>query len=802
MRKIGLLISALLLATAMLAAAPRDRVLLNNDWTFHLGYAGDMMKDFTHGTEYFTTISKVQSIDHNYGPARPDFDDSGWQKVSLPHDWVVDLPFSGEASHSHGYKCVGWRYPENSVGWYRKHLFIPSDDQGRRIVIEFEGVYRDSQVYCNGCYLGGERSGYMSKTYDITDYIDYGKDNVITVRCDASLEEGWYYEGAGIYESVWLTKTDPVAIAPYGVQVKEYEFGSTACVAKGVVKVLNRSLADAEAYAIIALKNASGKSVAKCKPVPVNVVSAGETEVEFEVRVPNPARWSLDDPYLYNLEVTLTSGTMELDRVDTKIGFREIEFRPDGGFFLNGERVQLKGCDLHLDHAGVGSAVPEELWRYRLLQLRKYGFNAIRSSHNPANPAMLKLCDELGFAVIDENREFGSSAHQLDQFRRMIERDINHPCVILWSIGNEEWAVEWKERGADIARQMTAFAHNIDQSRLTTYGNCSGRDLVKGVDVFGYNYIVQNPILEYHETYPDHCAVGTEETSGAGTRSKYFTVPEEGWMQPINRRDSSGVRNVIERGWKFYKENKWAGGLFYWTGIDYRGEPNPMKWPATGSQFGILDYCAYPKDEAFYLQSVWTSDPVLHVSPHWNNPVEEGGKIDVYVYSNCDKVALKVNGKTKGSKKMPADGHLRWEDVQYYPGKIEAVGYIKGKEVAHEVIETTGPAASFELEASRKTLAADGQDIVVVDVTVLDDKGRFVQDAAETVGVSVRNACFLGWGNGNPGFKAIERPVDGSNFLAVQTFGGRAQILVRSVEGARGPVTVQVGNKSITLNYK
>ncbi len=744
-------------------------VLLNNNWTFSLGDASSMERDFTHGTEYFTYYSKVMSSNHSHAPIMPGFDDSAWQTVSLPHDWVVDLPYSKEASHSHGYKCVGWKYPGNSVGWYRRHLEIPAEDAGKQIWIEFEGIFRNSQVFCNGCYLGSEPSGYVSRVYDLSPYLNYGGDNVITVRCDASTEEGWYYEGAGIYRNVWLHKAGPVAIRPYSLNVND---GRPTFE----LKYADASVDPAKVRTEVRILDAEGRPVAE----------------------PDHP-WSLQDPYLYTCEISLYYDGRLSAQYRSRFGLRTIKFNPEKGFLLNGESVKLKGCNLHLDHAGVGVAVPDELWRYRLLQLRKYGFNAVRCSHNPATPAMLDICDELGILVIDENRQLGINEEQLGQLRNMILRDRNHPCVILWSIGNEEWAMEHSPKGERIAQLMSEEVHRLDPTRPSTYGNAGGRTLVKGVDVFGYNYIVQNPIDEYHQKWPAKLAVGTEETSGAGTRGKYATVPEKGWMAPLNRRDTVGRINVIEHGWKFYKAEPWRAGIFYWTGQDYRGEPNPMVWPATGSQFGILDYCCFPKDEAFYLQSVWTDEPVLHVAPHWNRPVPEGTTVPVVVYTNCERVSLKVNGKNLGSKEVSGNGSVRWE-VPYRPGRVEATGRRGGRVAVRTVLETTGPAVDVRLTPSRTQLERDGADVVVLDIEALDARGRFVPDAEMPLtAVRVDGARLLGWGNGDPGFKAVERPLDG-NEMDISTFSGCAQVLVRSLAGQDGPVTVSVGGRTVRLD--
>ena len=705
------------------------------------------------------------------------------------------------------------------MGWYRKKIFIPESDSGRRILIEFEGIFRDSEVFCNGIYMGHERSGYASTVYDMTEYIRFGEENLITVRADASLEEGWFYEGAGIYRNVYLHKTGATAVEPYGVSVKEYRFNPSGTAVTVVSDIRVGKLGGEKEYLVAqTLLDADGKSVA--------TVFGDASRSEMEIEVTSPRLWSLDDPYLYTLRTCLYKGGYSvgdlLDQYDVRIGIRSIAFDPQRGFLLNGSRVELRGCDLHLDHAGVGTAVPDELWRYKLLQLKKYGFNAIRSSHNPASPAMLDFCDELGFAVIDENRMFGTNAEHFELLERMIRRDVNHPSVILWSIGNEEWAVEYDPLGQGIARRMTEFVHSIDSSHPVTYGNCSGREAILGVDVFGYNYVVQNPIEEFHRRYPDRAALGTEETTGSGTRGKYVTDASRGWFLSYNRTgvDVDGINgsdagmqrtpdgkvlNVIERGWKYYAARPWLGGLFYWTGFDYRGEPAPMSWPATGSQFGILDYCGFPKDEAFYLKSCWVDEPMVHVAPSWGVNAVPGQTVDLWIYSNCDAVTLTLNGKSLGRKDVPKYGHVSWP-VAYKSGKLVATGLRNGKKVTEQVLESPDYPSAVVCTPSKTVLRPDGQDVAVLDFTVVDSKGREVPDAAVPLAVSVSsNLRILGWGNGDPGFNVVERPAAGSaGSFSIQTFSGKAQLLIRSVEGASGMGTVSViglDSGTIVLNY-
>ncbi|MDE6161483.1 MAG: DUF4982 domain-containing protein, partial [Muribaculaceae bacterium] len=342
---------------------------------------------------------------------------------------------------------------------------------------------------------------------------------------------------------------------------------------------------------------------------------------------------------------------------------------------------------------------------------------------------------------------------------------------------------EWSEFGERISASMREYCHRIDPTRPMAMATAGGPTVVVPVDVAGYNYVLQNPIDRHRRDYPDRKAVGTEETTGCGARSVYYDDHARGYMKAINRSPSGpdSIYNAIERGWKFYSERPWLGGLFYWTGFDYRGEPNPMSFPATGSQFGVLDYCGFPKDEAFYLKSWWTDEPVLHIFPHWNLQGHEGETVSVWAYSNMDEVELIVNGKKLGRKTMPENGHLSWDAV-YQPGYVKAVGYKNGKKAMETRIETTGAPARFALEADRATINADGKDVAVISVKVLDKKGRFVPDANVALDIEADGAVrILGAGNGDPAFQAAERPADGpAKTFAIKTFNGLAQILLQS----------------------
>ncbi|MCQ2335484.1 MAG: DUF4982 domain-containing protein [Paludibacteraceae bacterium] len=678
-----LLMMAMSLSATRLSA---ETLVLNDGWRFAFGHAQNPMRDFGCGTEYFNYQTKAASI-HNEGPYSLQFNDSAWHDVLVPHDWAQTLGVEEMASHSHGYRQIGWKYPDNSVGWYRRSLMVDSAMFAGPAWLYFDGIFRDARVWVNGFYLGGQESGYMRQLYDITPYLTLGDNNVICVRVDATLEEGWFYEGAGINRPVMLFVGTQQPFDPI-------------CANRG---------------ADYARKHYS---------------------------------WS-----------------------------------PEQGFMVDGKKQMLRGVNLHADHVGVGSAVPRGLLEYRLRKLIDIGVNAIRCSHNMMSSDFLDLCDSLGLYVIEENRLMGLGKNSKDYLQNMIAYDKRHKSIILWSIGNEEWGLEWNDLGERVARAMTDYVHQLDDSRPVTVATSSGPNIIRGVDVAGYNYMMQNDIDGERKRFPGRCAYGSEETTGCGTRGVYYTNPYYGHMAAINRTDTTyvdelgQVGNVIERGWKFYVERPWLGGLFYWTGFDYAGEPNPMVYPAVSSEFGLLDNCGFMKDEAYYLQAWWTDKPTLHILPHWNLEGHEGETVDVWVYSNMDYVELKVNGRSLGKKRMPENGHLSWRTT-YRPGHVEAVGYKKGRVAMTETVYTAGPAKNVVIE--RHTY----DNITVVDLTLLDKNNHFAATACNELEVSITGSGrILGVGNGDPACHQVT-PLNGYGQKAwFNAFNGHAQAVIEGEVG-------------------
>jgi beta-galactosidase len=722
----------------------REHLLMDFGWKFNFGQFGNFENDFKSGTGYFTYFAKTGYGD---GPAASNFDDRAWRSLDLPHDWAVELPFSGEASHSHGYKTVGWKYPETSVGWYRKSFEVPNSDLGRKISVHFDGVFRNSIVWVNGFYLGHEQSGYAGFEYDITDYLNYGGSNVITVRVDAAIEEGWFYEGAGIYRHVWLNKTNPLRIAQYGIFASsELKRPNAIITARATIKNDGKNVENFKIEQSIV--DAKGNTVATGSIDKLDLKPTLSQEYFCKIKVVNPNLWSPDSPYLYKLITKVSAGGTVVDQYETNFGIRTIRFDANEGFFLNGKHLKLVGSNNHQDHPGVGCAIPDALQEYRIARLKEMGSNAYRCSHNPPTPELLDACDKLGMLVLDENRLQGINQEHFDLLKRTMMRDRNHPSVVAWSLGNEEWAIESNIKGERITATMQRFAQTIDSTRrftVATSGGC-GNGSSKSVDMMGFNYLAQCNIDDYHKKFPDQASWGTEETTGCGTRGVYEDDKSNGHMAQFDRTGGAS----IEKGWKFFDERPFLSGIFYWTGFDYKGEPNPLSWPAVSSEFGILDACGFPKDSYYYLKSWWTSEPVLHLLPHWNWKGKEGKEISVWAYSNCDQVELFLNKKSLGKKPMPKNGHIEWA-VKYTPGTLLAKGFKNGKEIIKTQVETTGNAAAVQLVPDKTSINADGEDISVVTVRINDAKGLNVPTASDEVTFSLEGpGKIIGVGNGDP----------------------------------------------------
>ncbi|HVU25648.1 MAG TPA: beta-galactosidase GalA [Opitutus sp.] len=741
------LVAALLVGCAALlnvhaGTAPRERLLMDFGWKFHLG-------------DEWGIAHNLAKAGTGHGPAGTAYSDAGWRRVDLPHDWAVELPFDEHADAAHGFKALGPDYPQNDIGWYRKTFDLPAVDEGRRLWLAFDGVFRDCTVFVNGWLVGHHEGGYNGFRYDISDVANYGGPNVVAVRVDASQFEGWFYEGAGIYRHVWLEKTAPLAVAPDGVFVySTFPAGAPEGPAELHLeaRVKNAGHESADASVAWEVFSPTGERVAHAEQS-TSLDANEQVELDDAVSVDVPSLWSPETPRLYKLVTTVTSGDETVDRVETVFGIRTFGFDAEKGFLLNGKVYELKGTCNHQDHAGVGAALPDALQYFRIAQLKKMGANAYRTAHNPPTPELLEACDRLGMLVMDESRLLGSSAANLEKWDEQIRRDRNHASVAIWSVGNEEFSAQGSAIGGRAAAAMQAMARRLDPSRPVTYNSTLGNEfdpINAVVEVRGWSYRIGVDRMDaYHAAHPQQPNVGSEQGSTVSTRGIYANDPARGYVSAYddNKTDWS---NTAEEWMSFFAPRPWLSGGFVWTGFDYRGEPTPYAWPCINSHFGILDTCGFPKDNFWYYQSWWTSTPVLHLLPHWNWAGREGQDIDVRALSNCDEVELFLNGRSLGKQAMQPQSELKWK-VPYAPGTLAAKGYTGGKLVAETQVVTTGAPAAVQLAPDRATIDADGEDVAVVTVSVVDADGRVVPTAGNPVSLALDGpGRIIGVGNGDP----------------------------------------------------
>jgi beta-galactosidase len=770
--------------------SPRERLLLDFGWRFHFGHANDSGRDFGFGAGRAGAFQKSGGF---LSPSNLAFNDSDWKPVDLPHDWAVELPFRNDPMLvSKGSYPLGRDYPETSVGWYRRVLDVPASDAGRRISVEFDGSYRETMVVFNGYYVGRHSGGYDPFSFDLTDFALPGGPNVLLVRVDATLSDGWFYEGAGIYRHVWLVKTAPLHVKKWGTLVTaRVQPGQAALSIRTEVENRGKGAADTRVVSIILDPDGreAGRTTSTASSVPV----LGERAYEQQVVVRQPALWSLEQRNLYRLVTEVESGGTVTDRYETRFGIRDMKFDPDQGFFLNGKPVKVKGTCNHQDHAGVGVALPDALQYFRVRKLQEMGCNAMRTSHNPPTPELLDACDELGMLVLDETRMLSSNPEGIAQFENAIRRDRNHPSVFIWSMGNEE-SISITETGLKILTSMKQAALKQDNSRPISIapppaGDYMGKGGLAVCDVMGYNYA--DPQAEaWHKNNPGIAILGTENVSAVSTRGAYVTDPARGTVSSYDPYTTTG-RASAEGWWRFVSARPYISGGFVWTGFDYRGEPSPYQWPNISSNYGVIDTCGFPKDTFFYYQAWWTNKPVLHVFPHWNWPGLEGQEIAVWVYSNLDRVELFHNGESLGIKDMQKDQHLAW-NVKYQPGIIEARGYKDGKQVTTAKRETTGPAARLWLRPDRQEIAADGEDVAVFTVEVQDAQGRALPITENAVTFQATGPGeIIGVGNGDP---TSHEPDRGS---ARKAFAGRCMAILQSTKSA-GSVKVEATSPGLT----
>jgi beta-galactosidase len=789
----------LLSATVKAQTTGRDRVSFNVAWKFQ--------------------------IDDQKGAEAVSFDDANWRILDLPHDWSIEGKYDKDAptGGSGGYLPTG-------IGWYRKNFTVSKNDLQRNIFVEFDGVFMSSDVWINGHHLGNYPYGYSSFCYEMTQYLVQGN-NVIAVRVDNSLQPNTrWYTGSGIYRNVWLVKTGPQHIAHWGVSV------TTPLVSKETANVSVSTLIENKLKKTcnVVLKEVitdkNGKEVAQMETL-FKVDPEQQKKIEHVFDVAAPDLWSVETPALYSLRTIILDGKKKVDEVVTPFGIRSIEYNVDKGFYLNGKHVKMNGVCLHHDGGCVGAAVPVKVWERRLRLLKEMGCNAIRTSHNPPAPEFLDLCDKMGFLVMDEpfdewkegKRKYGYhdyfDARWKKDLTAMIQRDRNHPSVVLYSAGNE--IPEQKSvNGTAMLKMLVDVYHQEDSTRPVTLacdniaadGGATTLDFLKELDIVGYNYVDR-----WHERrelfysvdrhdHPDWKMIGSESTSNSGgVRGGYSLGEDQSVVKP-----NYNFRMIdAEQLWKFVSTRDYVIGDFMWTGIDYLGE---CFWPWKSFDFGVLDLCGFPKDGYYFYKSQWTKEPMIHLFPHWNWAGREGQVIPVLCYTNCDAAELFVNGKSYGEKRLEfprqgnsgswngydkpqvfpttSDLHLQW-DVPYTPGVLKVIGKKDGKIVAVQEIHTADAPYQILVKADRKSISADGKDVVHVEVSIADKDSIMVPTANNMINFTLEGeGKIIGVDNGDP--------IDHDSYKIPQrkAFNGMALVIIQS-NGKTGKIRLTANSDKL-----
>ncbi len=769
---------------------PREVVGFNWGWKFFLG--DDSLARFT------------------------EYDDRQWRQLNLPHDWSIE----GEFSEEHPTKQAGGALPAG-MGWYRKSFNIPESDQGKKIFIDFGGVYRNSEVWINDNYLGKRPFGYISFRYDLTPYLKYGdKENVIAVKADNSLQpNSRWYTGSGIYRKVELVKTNQNHIKQWGVFVTTDQVSEQSAEVAVQVELESKESLDVQ----VEFFDSKNKMVAATK--------SGQNGI-FNATISNPNLWSPNSPNLYSAKVSVYNKGDLVDQQEVPFGIRYFNFDSEKGFFLNGEPMKIYGVNNHHDLGALGAAFNVRAAERQLEILKDMGCNAIRMAHNPPAEELLDLCDQMGFLVIDESfdewaKKKAKKGYHLEwddwhvrDLEDMVKRDRNHPSIIAWSIGNEI-REQFDSTGLTITRELAHIVKSLDTTRLVTSGlteNEADKNFIYqsgALDLLGFNYKHQ-AYVDLPNRFPGGNFLASETSSAFATRGHY-DMPSDSiqrwpakYKEPIpnaNPDFTVSAYDMISAYWGSTHEETWRevkkldhmAGIFVWAGFDYLGEPDPYPYPARSSYLGIIDLAGFPKDAYYLYQSEWSKDTMLHVFPHWN--WEEGQEIDVWAYYNyADEAELFINGKSLGIQTKGDTGlHVQWR-VNFEPGMIKVVSRRDGKEILSKEIKTAGNPARVNLTPDRSAINEDGYDLSFITVDILDDQGVLTPHSDNLVQFEITGpGKIVGVDNG---YQASWEPFKASQRKA---WKGKCLVIVQSEKGQDGEITLTAkseGLKSHTVKIR
>lgn len=747
----------------------------NKNWLFKLENELEAFNDFG--------FKKYNSA---IGAANRYYKNSNWQKIDLPHDWAVALQKTTDANvfaggfpntHADRFRSMGRSNAGEAynIGWYRKEFTLGEEYAGKRLFIEFEGIFRDAIIWVNGSYMTRHTSGYNSLIFEITDHVRIGEENSVAVRVDSDQVEGWWYEGSGIYRNVNLFVSEAVYFKPRKTFVRTDMQGSVNADAV----LVNDTAERVEKTVAVQVLDKEGRAVAE-KTVAVAVEPYGESLFNVKMKVEAPALWDIDAPNLYTFRLEC-DGEVE----ETAVGFRSFRFDADHGFFLNEKHIKLRGACVHQDFGGVGVALTDNLQYYKIQRLKDMGVNAYRCSHNAPAPALLKACDELGMLVMDESRMFGSSPEAIEQLTNVVERDRNHASVFIWSVGNEEFDVQDLDWGRRLAEKAVRVTKKLDDTRLTIYSGNNGANFIGAngaTDVRGINYIHNGSsswVEKYHADHPEQPIIGSEESSFVLSRGGMKNDLANGLLDTTGNVTMPWGSSL--KGWtKFFEERDFLLGGFMWTGFDYRGEPNPFYQRNAVSSFGVIDLCGMEKPPFYYHKAWWTDEPVLKILPGWNHHTE-GDIVTVCVYTNCDTLKLTLNGRLIAEQRVEKYDAPVFE-IPFEAGVLAAEGVRAGVTYTDKV-ETSGKTESVRVERVLSAESAD--DIEIFEITALDGKGRVNPSASERIALEIEGGRIVGVGNGDPAC------LDREQFLPVEE---SFDITAFECEGQTLPVPDKSGN--------
>ncbi len=703
----------------------REKILFNEGWRFHRGEI-ELVTPREKGPMYI----QAKTERARFGPACKQYHANGddysldyeinpetWKLLNLPHDYVIE-----QAPEQCYNSALGYFKYENA--WYRKQFSIDEEDKEKRICLFFEGIATHATIYLNGCPLKHNFCGYTSFEVDITDFIEFGENNVLAVYVNTQNHEGWWYEGGGIYRNVWLVKTDKVAVDLFGTYVKPKHLESDIWELD-VEQTIRNDLYENENIQIETVILDEEKEILTLKSE-TEILAAAKKTIFMQGEVQAPHLWGLEDPHQYLAVTKVYRDGALCDCTETKFGFREYLADPEKGLFLNGKHVYIKGVCAHQDFGLTGKAVADNIQAHRIDVLKEMGANGYRCSHYPHSEATMDALDEKGFIVMAETRWFDSSDEGMEQLEMLIKRDRNRPSVLFWSIGNEESKFA-TEAGVRICKKMMARVKQLDDSRLVIAAvDIPSKSLVYGeLDAVGINYNLDK-FDSAHELYPKKPVFASECCATASTRGWYYEDnPDKGYYSAFDKDSNTWFRGR-ENTWKFYKERPWIMGSYQWISVEHRGE---CVWPRLSSQSGAIDLYFQKKDAYYLNQAHWIENrPILHLLPHWNWKGYEGEDIRVGAYTNCDEVELFLNGKSQGRHVIEKYGHGEWQ-VPYEAGELRAVGYQNGVVVADDKKVTTGTATKLCLKAENQVTRANGKDVILVSCYCEDENGMEVPTA-------------------------------------------------------------------------